>query len=143
MEDIKEILPSEQVVEEVVEEVKPKTKKVEKLDVILFALDTYKFDGVEHYFVVTTTGKLRGFFVPTTELEYNSSLVQKIAPDTYPEVYNWESEIEEMLPSIEELKRNILRSFWKAGAYTNDPNPNVKRNMLRTAFPYRMPLKEK
>lgn len=118
-------------------------KRSKKLEVRILNLRPYVINGIEHLLVVTTSGKLRGFLVPLSDLVFNTELSQKIEAENFIEVYAWQEEINAMLPSIEEIKRNILLSIWRSGAITMSPESAVKRKMLESAYPYTISFKEK
>ena len=51
------------------------------------------------------------------------------------EAYDWEDEIESMLPSREVLIQNIRRSFWTSGGYAKGQGRKSRR--MDQAWPYR------
>ncbi len=70
----------------------------------------------------------------------DTKAVQTIDISTAIEVYSWEQEVENMLPDRETFKRNIVLSFWRAGAIDKDAAKQypARRNKYDSAYPYKL-----
>lgn len=118
--------------------------KPTKLNIKLLTDQIHSVDGKDYYLVVTVDGELRGFLVPVESIDYDISKTQSVEPSECIEIYNWKKEIDGMIPSISDVKRNVLLSFWRAGAISlsSISSNQIKRRMFDSAFPYKPNFEE-
>ena len=96
--------------------------------------------GKTYLLMVTVEGPLRGYLVDESLVAFDISAVQEVDTRTAIEIYSWESEVEAVLPDRETMKKNMVLSFWRAGAIDRDAarQPRVRRNLYDSAYPYKL-----
>lgn len=106
---------------------------------ILNGLEIQRPDGV-FYIVVTVDGPRKAYLAPVDSLERNFKKVQQIDVSKLAQVYDWQAEIDAMLPDLNTIRENILESFWRAGAVDRSDldRTAVTDKMFTNAFPYRV-----
>lgn len=92
--------------------------------------------------VVCVDQNAQGYLVPMDIAPENSSDEKEFAQDDsrIELLYNWDKEIEAMLPSRAEMVNSVRLSLYRAGAYqSGDLSKNaVRQRGLQTAFPYKI-----
>lgn len=138
--------PVEDEVEELAEAVEEQGGEVEDTATIAVTpllTSPVDFQGEAYYIVVTTNGPLRGFLYPATEI-IGKNVTLEIDPRQLIEIYQWTDELAAMIPDIQTVLRNLLLSFWRAGAIDRASirQPAVRSALFRSAFPYKLNIDE-
>jgi hypothetical protein len=92
--------------------------------------------------MVPDSNPIEAYLVPGDRLKLTFTESQPVRiDDDVVRVHDWYQVIDELLPSREEIIRNVVISILRSGAATaEDLNDNAVRNRaLRTAFPYSLP----
>lgn len=114
-------------------------KETNVLSVKLLTSRVFKYGGVDKYLVVTVDRPMRGFLVNLDDIASRKEMFE-ITLEHLIEVYNWESEIKSMLVDFESVYENVLKSFWRVGAFDKEMinDIRIRNGMLDSAFPYRL-----
>lgn len=87
-----------------------------------------------------------GYAIPSELCDTSQSLTFEIdlSDESIITLYDWEQEIEAMLPTRNEMKANIRRALWVNGAISKESakTNHVQKNLMRGAFPYRIEINE-
>lgn len=145
LEDFNDISSEEDVVEaikEIVDEAKPKSWKEPAPTLVkLIRTEPVKIDGVDYFPVRTVEGELKGYLVKTSKVVYTRQPQNIVLSDEEIELFTWDDVLNYLFTDIETVRKNVLLSFWQAGAlFENDiSKPDVRRQVFNTAFPYKLP----
>jgi hypothetical protein len=122
------------------QEVKEVKKKSAKVEVKLATRRVYEYGGSRKNLVVSVDSPLRGFLVNEGEVSRDLQEVQRVDEKHLIEVYKWEQELQAMLPSIEAVREQVLRSFWASGAFSTEDleDKHVVQRMFDQAFPHKL-----
>jgi len=122
-------------------EPKKASAKAEKIPVVLMMLD----DGTGNSVAITESSPIRCFRFPVGH--YPNVRKFKVSPSdkevTEVELGTLRTHIMlYVLPDMDTMVENVLKSFLRASAYSLDDLRRVKGKALRTAFPYKLGLEE-
>ncbi len=130
----------EPVVPDVTLDKAPEIVKPALTEVVMLTGEAVIKEGVSYLAVVTTGSAPKGYLVKAESVE-NKRSPQKIDLSAAISLYDWSDEIKYLIPDVETVRKNLLLSFWSAGAYEQkDAAVNKVRNsMFDRAYPYRLP----
>jgi len=123
------------------EEALPYTpKETAELTSVKLLVSAIKYNGVDCVVVVTVNEPLRGFVLPAANV-VNTRAEQEVDLTGAQEIYDWSSELEFLYPDIETVRKNVLLSFWRAGALSQKDlsNKATRQKLFASAYPYRLP----
>lgn len=78
------------------------------------------------------------FLVPEDRVDRSHKGAQPVDVLTVARPYDWKAELEQLVPDVETVRRIMLESFWRAGAFDKSALENsIRRTMFDHAFPFR------
>lgn len=97
---------------------------------------THTFMGRNVVVMVDERGE--GFLVDPQLVDLKTTDPQLVDVTAAFRPYAWDSELDQLFPSVEYVRQVTRESFWRAGAFDREAlQTAVKNSMFDTAFPYR------
>lgn len=106
-------------------------------DLTLFSRQEYDFAG-KQVVLMSDANTQAMYMVAVDQIDLTSPDPQRVDVAVAFQPYDWQAELEAIVPDAETVRRIFLESFWRAGAFDRSAlETGIRNGMFDTAFPFK------